>query len=530
VLLGNFLLRRNRSVEAASAYEAAVAYGAGSFETLVSLAHALKAANRAADAVSAFAKALSLKPGAAEIVIDLGNLHAALGQHTEAVKFLRRALELRPMAADVANNLGQSYRALGFFREAESAFERALLLKSDLVEAHLNLGSLRQAAGHLDEAIGAYERALSIGRRKESALYNLATAYEAKRDYNRALEYLEQAVAIKADFAEAQRNKGLIELSLCRFSTGWQAYAWRWSCPDFDGSERPFSQPRWRGEKDAHVLVWSEQGIGDELLYGSMVADLQRRAASVMWETDVRLVPLIARSYPEISVVARSPLPHPATAQATAQIPIASMGEFLRPDRSQFLSRAGYLKADSARTESYRRRLGLGKRLIGISWVSHATTIGGAKSMALDDLATKLARPDVSLIDLQYGDTRAERGQLKTRRGIELCHLDDLDLRDDVDGLAALVAACDLVITVSNTTAHLAGGLGVPVWVLVPLGAAKLWYWGNDGAYTPWYPSARLFRQTRPGVWSDVADALAAALAHYPADNIRSRSENQRPA
>ena len=152
---------------------------------------------------------------------------------------------------------------------------------------------------------------------------------------------------------------------------------------------------------------------------------------------------------------------------------------------------------------------------IGLSWRSGNPRFGTAKSLALTDFEPVLETPNSVFIDLQYGDTTDERGALERSCGRTLHHDTDIDSLADLDAFAAQVAAMDLVITASNTTAHMAGALGVPCWVLVPTGPGLLWYWFLDRSASPWYPSPRLFRQAAPGDWAPVVQQVNAALADF---------------
>jgi hypothetical protein len=254
--------------------------------------------------------------------------------------------------------------------------------------------------------------------------------------------------------------------------------------------------------------------LGDEIFYAAMVEDLLGRG-HLIWEADPRLLPLIQRTYPGVAAVARVTPPDHATSDdgIAAQVSTASLGQYVRKTKAQFpKTRRAYLQADKARAGQYRERLlpNGKKRLIGVSWLSQNPHFGMHKSSALTDWAPiwTAAGAEAQFVDLQYGDTASQRAAAP----LALAHLDDLDLFNDIDGLAALIAACDQVITVSNTTAHLAGALGVAVSVLVPAGNGNLWYW-SAGMENAWYPSARIFRQTRLNAWDDVVARVAAQVA-----------------
>jgi hypothetical protein len=160
-----------------------------------------------------------------------------------------------------------------------------------------------------------------------------------------------------------------------------------------------------------------------------------------------------------------------------------------------------------------RRQIGgEGKRICGLSWISKNQEVGEDKSLRLADLQPLLELPDVVFVDLQYGDTGAEREALQESTGIEVRRIPEIDNFNDLDGLAALMEACDVVVTVSNTTAHLAGSLGRPLMVMLPEAFGLVWYWHAGRMDSPWYPQARLFRQTTPGQWGSVINEVSTAL------------------
>jgi ADP-heptose:LPS heptosyltransferase len=152
---------------------------------------------------------------------------------------------------------------------------------------------------------------------------------------------------------------------------------------------------------------------------------------------------------------------------------------------------------------------------MGLSWVSKNPNIGHFKTARLDDLESVLRLPGCRYVDLQYGDTLAEREVLKQSAGLNVERLEDVDNTNDIDALAALIAACDLVVTVSNTTAHLAGALGKPTWVLVPYSRGRIWYWFNDRGDSPWYPRARIKRQKQGQPWKDLIESSADEIAAF---------------
>jgi ADP-heptose:LPS heptosyltransferase len=218
---------------------------------------------------------------------------------------------------------------------------------------------------------------------------------------------------------------------------------------------------------------------------------------------------LFVRSFPGVMVIACQKELY--AGKVDAQEPLASLGRFLRRSWQDFPRRdRGYLVADAARVRTLRQRLASdGRKVIGLSWVSKAPVGGTSKSARLADFEALLRLPDCRFVDLQYGDTSEERAALARDLGIVVERLGDIDNTNDLDGLAALMSACDAVVTVSNTTAHLAGALGRPTFVMVPYGYARIWYWFHDRSQSPWYPRVTVRRQQSGEPWSDVVAAVA---------------------
>jgi hypothetical protein len=239
-----------------------------------------------------------------------------------------------------------------------------------------------------------------------------------------------------------------------------------------------------------------------------MIADVAKRAKSVVLEVEPRLTKLFSRSFPGMQVIGRGDaLP----TNVATQSPLPSLGQYLRPDWASFsCSNAGYLVADPDLVARLHSSLSPnGEKVIGLSWVSKSPAFGQFKTAQLTDFESVLRRPNCRFVDLQYGDTLTERAALKQTTGINVERLDDIDNTNDIDGLAALITACDLVVTVSNTTAHLAGALGKPTLLFVPQSGGRLWYWFNDRHDSPWYPSMRVERQKVGQSWKDLVDASA---------------------
>ncbi|MCC7273058.1 MAG: hypothetical protein IT561_10330, partial [Alphaproteobacteria bacterium] len=318
-----------------------------------------------------------------------------------------------------------------------------------------------------------------------------------------AVASLDRALALRPDRREWRFNRGHALLALGRLDEAWadlDAY-WRGQ------RRRSWREPEWDGARLAGpLLVWSDQGIGDEVLGCGMLGDAAARAGGLVVESDPRLVPLLRRSFPEATVVPRAQPPTAAGVPEgiAAQVAMTALPRLLRRRVGDFLPHRGYLRADPHRTATLRARYRAQRStiLVGVSWRSANRTVGERKSFGLPGWAPVLQVPGVTFVSLQYGEVAADVAAAEAATGARIVVDPAIDALADLDGFAAQVAAMDLVITVSNSTAHFAGALGRPCWLMLPGGNGLLWHWilcHGDGC--PWYPSIRAFRQEREGGW-----------------------------
>jgi ADP-heptose:LPS heptosyltransferase len=243
-----------------------------------------------------------------------------------------------------------------------------------------------------------------------------------------------------------------------------------------------------------------------------MVPDLTSCADHVVLELEPRLIDLFARSFPHMRIVPTGS--GVCAAEANAQAPMAGLARVLRPNGEAFPRREqGFLMPDKVRATALRERLARdGRTVIGLSWKSRNQKFANARSARLLDFAAVLQLPNCRFIDLQYGDTRAEREAVAHDVGIHVEQLGDVDNSHDIDGLAALITACDIVVSVSNSTAHLAGAVGRPTWVFAPYGEARPWYWFEAGRESPWYPYLRVKHQAAGQSWADLISRSAGEI------------------
>src|SRR5215470_11814118 len=503
------LMALGRLTDAVESFDRALARDPASVTDWCNRGAALLELGRAAEAAKSFARATALAPDFAEAYYNHGNALAQLGRHVESIASYDRALALKPDYVDALNNRANVLNQLGQLPEALASVEAALALAPEHISALVTRSVLLRKLRRSAEALAGCEHALALRPDDTDALAVRADLLTDLERFDDAIATLDRIITLKPDDVAAKWNKSLVCLGLGRFEEGWPLYEHRWA-----GAKglvpRGYAQPRWNGGAvDGAFLVWGEQGLGDEILHASILPDVIARTPSVVFEVEPRLAPLFARSFPSVTVIAGQKELY--AGRVDVQEPLAGLGRFLRRSFEDFPRRdRGYLIADAARAQALRQRLASdGRRVIGLSWVSKAPVGGASKSARLADFEALLRLPDCRFVDLQYGDTSEERAALARDLGIVVERLGDIDNTNDLDGLAALMTACDAVITVSNTTAHLAGALGRPTFVMVPHGFARIWYWFHDRRQSPWYPHVAVRRQQSGQPWADVVAAVA---------------------
>lgn len=429
-------------------------------------------------------RALSLGLASFEAHYNLGNIHARRPRMADAERHFRIASGLAPSHAEAANGLGGALLHLGRYAESEACLRRALALQPALPTALLNMGTLMDAVGRFTEAIAYYDRVLALSPGHEEAL----------------------------------RHKALAHLVRGDFPAGWRGYASREGrIPTFFGR---FPYPHWNGEPLAgrKILVWTEQGLGDEILIAGMVPDLLQAGARVVLLCSPRLVRLFRRAFPAADVIPTGEKPQDPGIMAglDVQASMSDLGRHLRPSFAAFPHRA-FLAPDTEAAAGLRKKYKAaapGTLLVGLSWHSTNPLMETAKSIPLQDWTPLLRTPGVTFVNLQYGPDRPALDVLARDAGFSAITDPAVDPGDDMDAAAAQIAAMDLVISVSNTAVHIAGALGKPVWAFIPSGHGRLWYWFLERTDSPWYPLLRLFRQNPKTGWESPMAEAAAALAH----------------
>ncbi|WP_245986000.1 tetratricopeptide repeat protein [Azospirillum thermophilum] len=528
-LLNNFAVRRLREGAAGLAAEA-LGHAAGAMplaeEVRFNLGLALAGAGRPEAAAAQYRIGRLLSPGDAGLQRAEGEQLFHLGRVAEAAAALARALRIDPLQPMAWNLLGCARREEAPAGTVQALYHRGLSLDPASPELWNNLSSSRKALDDLPGAVTALRRALALKPGSPEILNNLADALYLLGRTAEALALAGEALATDPGLADARILRAMALLSLGRFAEGWQAWEERWTVPPWSQSVGRFPQPEWRGQPlgDRRLLVWGEQGIGDEIQFAAPLPGLVEAGVRCVLECEPRLIPLLARSLPEVELVARRTPPDPrlSAADIGAQIPSGSLPRLLLTDEAAFGGLRPFLTADPARVAALRAAdADPAVRLrIGIAWHTSNPKYGRTRNIPLPLLTQALALPGVRLVVLQYGDWSGPVAEL-AGRGVDIVTPPATERWDDLDGLAARIAATDLVVSIDNVTVHMAGALGHPVWALLAHGPD--WRWLRDRPDALWYPASPCSASRRRRTGNRPCRRSAGGWRSACPDSIRSR-------
>jgi len=520
---GNALQNLGQLDAALASYDKAIAVRPDYTEALASRGNVLIELDRPEAAVTAYDQVIKLRPDFAEAWFNRGNALCEIRQLEAAVASYEKAIACKPGFAEAYYNRGDTLQELKRMDEALASYDKAIALKPDYADAYTNRGNALQRLGRLDAALSSYDKAISLKPDFAEAYSSRGNTLQDLKRMDEALASYDMAIALNPDYADAWWNKSLALLLSGDFSKGWKLYEWRWKTQDFQHYLRNCRQPLWTGDGtlvQKNIVLHSEQGVGDEIMFASCIPDLLEQAASCTLLCDPRLAPLFSRSFPSLSVIGldkdRDQLMFELSTRTTdLEVAIGSLPGYYRLSLEDFPAREHYLLADEQRRRFWRERLGsLGEGLkIGISWRGgRKDMVRGRRSTRLEQWRDLCAIPGTRFINLQYGDCETELLEAREQYGLEIHAWPDVDPLKDLDDFAALVSVLDLVISVDNSTVHMAGASGTPAWVLLP--CISDWRWLLDRDDSPWYSSVRLYRQPIVDDWDAVFNRVIADLRH----------------
>ena len=513
----NILKALQRHEEALAGYAHAVALRPDLVEAHSNRGDAFNHLKRFGDALASCDRALTLRPNFADAHCHRAIALRGLKRFDEALSSCDRALALRPDFAEAHCNRGNIMLDLHRFEEALENYDRALALRPDFAEAHSNRGSALQNLRRYEEALASCDRALALRPDFAEAHSNRGSALQELRRFDEALASFDRAAALWPNFAEAHSNAALCLLLTGDFGRGFREYEERWQTDQLRHEKRNFPQPLWTGAGEATgktILIHAEQGFGDTIHFCRYVPQVAQRAARVIFEVQKPLTDLMKTLAGGAQIIAKGdPLP-----DFDVHCPLISLPLVFDTQLATIPGETPYLFAAQSKSGAWRDRLGRHVRpRIGLVWAGdprkslpNAHRLDQQRSVAFDVLAPILEVRECEFYSLQKGEQAVAQLQRSPLRERVIDWSEDFP---DFSDTAALIDNLDLVIAVDTSVAHLAGALGKPFWLLNRYNTC--WRWLLDRDDSPWYPTARLFRQDQRRQWNPVVDAVATALHEF---------------
>jgi tetratricopeptide (TPR) repeat protein len=490
---GNTLCALKRFEESLESYDRALILNRDNAETHNNKGVVLQQLQRFEEALASFDRSIALQSDLAEVHFNRAVVLRALGRWDAAVDAYNRVLALNPHHVQALNNRGSALRTLGHLEEAFEDFKRATFLKPESVEAHNNLGIVLRELHRFDEALACYNRAISLQPNEEGTQPLGETV-------------VNHDPAAQRTYAYTRFNKSLLELLLGDFEHGWRDYEWRWKSEQ-EKDRRFFAQPLWLGDKPLEgkvILIHAEQGYGDTIQFCRYIPMIEKLGAHVILVIPKEVAPLLS-TLPGKRVLVYKAETLPAF---DFHCPMMSLPLAFKTALETIPAETPYLSADPRKREVWREKLGIpAQPRVGLVWSGKSTHKNDRnRSIPLKVLAPLFDLP-FEFHSLQKEYDASEEEALRGFGNLRDHHKDLGDFSDT----AALASEMDLVISVDTSTAHLAGAMGKPVWVLLP--HIPDFRWLLDRSDSPWYPTATLLRQPARGDWGSVVSEVVTKLA-----------------
>ena len=405
----------------------------------------------------------------------LGTILRQISDIPGSILATKKSIKLNPKDPELHYNLANTFLLLGKLEDSKQSYEKAINLKPNYAEAYNNLGLISRELENLDDSEKFLRKSIELDQNYSSPHINLSKTLYLKKDFKSAFELFE----------------------------------WRWKKNYLIDKKIVSKKPMWNGQRNSRILVLKEMGIGDEIMLYSMLPELKSISKKIIVHCDQRLISLLSRSLPK-DIIYESNRNNIDENDYETQISVGSLQRFFRIDLKSFKSSAkGYLKSDKEKTKSFRKKLknNSNDKIIGISWKTQSKLkMASFRNILLSDLVNIFNQKNVKLINLQYGKVSKELNLVKKQTGIEIIDLKEIDKKNDLDGLASLISACDLVISIDNMTAHLAGSLGISTKLLLPYNMEPFWGLKRNQSFL--YDSVNIYRQTKLGDWNEILKQL----------------------
>jgi tetratricopeptide (TPR) repeat protein len=419
------------------------------------------------ESINAFNKSLVIEPNA-ETFNNLGNVLKDQNNTDKAIEAYKKAIILKPNFAAAYYNIGSLFAKQDKFDQAIKAYKNSIFINPDYAEAYCNLGIAFKNIGKFSKAIEAYKKSISIKSDIPLTHNNMGVTLHDLGKFEESIQFFKKAIEINPNFATAHHNLSYTFLSCGMLKEGFNEYEWRWQAPKFTSQQRSFTYPIWDGKttlKDKTILLWCEQGIGDTMNWSSCLSLVTSCAKHVILECQEKLVPLLSRSFPHVEVKAEDRSLDTERDDFDLHLPMGSLYKHFIDEIIENGKASSYLVPDPDRVKFWKERLhsvGRGP-YVGVCWKSSVKSAYRLQHYPpMSDWSPVFKVTDVTFINLQYTDYEDDIAKVQDELGVTIHNLEGIDQYGDIDEVAALCCALDMVVSTKVTPPMISAGVGTP--------------------------------------------------------------------
>lgn len=449
------------------------------------------------EAISSLQKAHNLEPRNIKIIIEISLLFIDQRKYDVAKKIIELGLSYEKSNTELLSTLGLLHQAQDNFQTALDIYDNLLSSSENVISALIRKGNLLSEKLKFELALDCFNKVLKIETKNLPAKIGIGNIFNYKNDYPSAIKYFNDVLKTDPNNFEANLNISYSYFQMMNFPMGWYHYEWRWANINLASPKLDSNRPTWNGQTKFKTLyIWYEQGMGEQIICSSVFTHLKNYEGRIIVSLPSKLIPLFERSYPKILFISDL---NCRDFDFEYQISIFGLMKFFVSNFEDI----GNVQLNNLIINAFQKRQLLQKykinnqQICGVSWLSLNSSIGKNKSISFNQIQHIFKNTKYSFINLQHGIKKEE---VSTS---DLIFIEEVNLYDDIDSVASLISMCNIVVTISNTIAHIAGSLSIETYLLLPYGRGRLWYWLETNGKSVFYPSVTIFNQTDSGDWHE---------------------------
>jgi len=462
--------------------------------------------------IKCFSRAIEIDGNNTDAIYNLARNLEIIGKPKEGLILYNRLLVIHPNHYMALYNKSKILIKENSFTDAKKCLKKAIRIQNERPEAYNAIAIISMQEKGFEEAKKNLDFAIKLEKNFAEAYNSMGILYQQLNEHERSIELFKKAIDLEENYSQAKFNLSEEYLSKLNFAEGWKNFESRINVRLFKVKYQKLTKKYLCSIHDISsedsIYIEEEQGIGDQILFLSLLSEFKNFKNKIYVRIDRRLKRIFANNFKEIIFLTdlEDLPPH----LYSYHLSLGTLGMLFRPNVNTFSKqKLRYLDADPNKTNSFINDLkNEGISICGLSWRSSNKNIGNNKSIQLESFLPILSLENLKFIDLQYDDTLSERNFIKKKFDIDIDRIEDINNFSDMDGLFSLIDSCDFIVTVSNVTAHIAGALGKKTFLLVPFRYGRIWYWHEDLNNSLWYPSITIYRQDKNGNWGSAINQI----------------------